>query len=345
MEKQNAEHLLRLLAYAATLCSADRANALPVLRQASALLWRLEPSGPPISTLVLEQKLSTPIECWLPEEIRGDYSGPLLTTNMTTQTCNEMMLELNVRQLWEVIQACVNRVKQACRLRSDGEMLYRNFRLFLIEHAVIEPSQARDVFVPLNLSLSDFYEPIPPQLQHNGLIYLCPICRWPMNAQRHEVNCDSAWCREKKSVFQLKGIQLVNRINNSSLKGEPPKDRLMLKPALWKFTLQPGLLELALAEKLTEKGFEALLWPDVDRTDLRLQLGGSIQDIDAKVWVSPYELAKHIEQIPDQVCRWIVIPDYQKKNIPLLRERCPAGVRVFTQSQCVREAQKHAAPF
>jgi hypothetical protein len=102
MEKQNAEHLLRLLAYAATLCSADRANPLPVLRQASALLWRLEPSGPPISALVLEQKLSAPIECWLSNEIRGDYSGPLLTANMTTQTCNEMMLELNVSQLLEV---------------------------------------------------------------------------------------------------------------------------------------------------------------------------------------------------------------------------------------------------
>jgi hypothetical protein len=119
----------------------------------------------------------------------------------------------------------------------------------------------------------------------------------------------------------------------------------MLKAALWKFTLQPGLLELALAEKLTEKGFEVLLWPDVDRTDLRIQFGDSTQDIDAKVWVSPYALAKHIEQISNQVSRWIVIPDYQKQNIPLLRERCPAGVRVFTQSQCVREAQKHAAPF
>ena len=345
MEKQNAEHLLRLLANAAALCSADRAHALPILRQASALLWRLEPSGQPLSAIALEKKLSTPIEGWLPDDIRGDYTGPLLTTNMTTQTCNEMMLELNVSQLWEVIQAHVNRVKQACRLRSGGESLYRNFRLFLIEHAVIEPSQARDVFVPLNLSLFDFYEPIPQHLQHNGLIYLCPVCRWPMNALRHEVNCDSAWCRDKKSVFQLKGSQLVNRVNNSTLKGEPPKDRLMLNAALWKFTLQPGLLELALAEKLTEKGFEVSLWPDVDRTDLRIQFGDLTQDIDAKVWVSPYALAKHIEQISNQASRWIVIPDYQKQNIPLLRERCPAGVRVFTQSQCLREAQKYAPPF
>ncbi len=58
---------------------------------------------------------------------------------MASQTCNEMMLELNARQLWETIQARVNRVKQACRLRSDGDTLYRNFRLFLIEHGVTCP--------------------------------------------------------------------------------------------------------------------------------------------------------------------------------------------------------------
>lgn len=40
-----------------------------------------------------------------------------------------------------------------------------------------------------------------------------------------------------------------------------------------------------------------------------------------------------------------MIPDYQKQNIPLLREHCPMGVRVFTQSQCVQEVQKHASPF
>lgn len=82
----------------------------------------------------------------------GGLFRPLLCSNMASQTCNEMMLELNARQLWETIQARVNRVKQACRLRSDGDTLYRNFRLFLIEHGVIAPSQARDVFVPLNLS-------------------------------------------------------------------------------------------------------------------------------------------------------------------------------------------------
>lgn len=345
MDRQATEYLLRLLAQGASLCGSDRAQAFTILQRASALLWRLDPNGSPRSPIELENRLRTPLERWLPDSVRLDYSGPLLYSTIATQTCNEMLLELDVRELWEEVQTSVNRVKQACRLRSDGETHYRNFRLFLIEHGVISPHQAQDVFIPLNLSLSEFYEPIPRHLHHNGLVYLCPECRWPMNAQRHEVGCDSAWCQDKKSLFVREGSSLVNRINSGVLNGQPVEGRLMLKPALWKFTLQPGLIEVSLAQALTAKGFAVQLWPDVDRTDLRIRLGLIDQDIDAKVWVSPYELAKHIESVPSSRPRWIVIPDYQRASIPYLRQRCKAGVSVFTQSQCVREALKHAAPF
>ncbi|MBH8436235.1 hypothetical protein I8Q59_21220, partial [Acinetobacter baumannii] len=122
------------------------------------------------------------------------------------------------------------------------------------------------------------------------------------------MSCDSAWCRDKKSLFLRDGTKLVNRVNNSHLEGQDAQERLMLNPALWKFTLQPGLLELSLAHALTERGYEVELWPNVDRTDLRIRIGQSTQDIDAKVWVSAHELAKHIEQIPSHLPRWIVIP-------------------------------------
>ncbi|AKF46153.1 RNaseH domain-containing protein [Pseudomonas fragariae (ex Marin et al. 2024)] len=254
MDKHAPEHLLRLLAQGASLCGTDRAEAFTVLQRASALLWRLEQCVPPMSAIKLENQLSLPLEKWLPDALRLDYSGPLLYSNIATQTCNEMLLELDVSQLWEEVQASVNRVKQACRLRAEGEIHYRNFRLFLIEHGVIFPSEAQDVFIPLNLSLNEFYDPIPLHLYHNGLVYLCPECRWPMNAQRHEVSCDSAWCQDKKSLFVREGTSLLNRVNNSVLHGQPVDGRLMLKPALWKFTLQPGLIEIALASTLAGKG-------------------------------------------------------------------------------------------
>jgi len=301
MDKRTPEYLLRLLAEGASLCSTDRAMAFPLLQQACALLWRLEPTAYPMSATELERKLSLPLEDWLPAALRVDYEGPLLYFNIATQTCNEMLLELEVRELWERVQTSVNRVKQACRLRAGGEAYYRQFRLFLIENPVIAPSQARDFFVPLNLSLDDFYQPIPPHLYHSGLLYLCPECRWPMNAQRHQVGCDSAWCQDKKSLFVRDGSTLVNRFDSSRLPGEQIQGRLMLKPAIWKFTLQPGLLEVALAKTLSANGFEIHLWPDVDRADLRVHIGSSYQEIDAKVWMSAYALARYCVLSPNRL--------------------------------------------
>lgn len=73
---QYAQRLLSLLAQGATLCATDRKKAFPLLQRASALLWRLEPGRSPVTTITLEHKLNLPIEQWLPEAIRADYSGP-----------------------------------------------------------------------------------------------------------------------------------------------------------------------------------------------------------------------------------------------------------------------------
>ncbi|AXM95735.1 hypothetical protein GCM10011247_38370 [Pseudomonas plecoglossicida] len=345
MDRQAPEYLLNLLAQGASLCATDRGQAFVLFQRACALLWRLDPTGSPISPIELERRLRTPLEDWLPESVRADYSGPLLYFDIFTQTCSEMLLELDAKAVWDRVQESVNRVKQACRLRADGELHYRNFRLFLVQHGVIWPAQASDTFLPLNLSLSEFYEPIAPHLFHNGLLYLCPECKWPMNTQRHEVSCASAWCQDKKSLFVRNGDALTNRVDGTALNGQAVDGRLMLKPALWKFTLQPGLIEFELAQTLAGMGFDVQLWPDVDRTDLRFRLGHTHQDIDAKVWMSAYRLAEHIKAIPTSSPRWIVIPDYQKQSLPLLRKHCNPGVSVYTQSQCVQEAKKRAAPF
>lgn len=197
MDTQRSEYLLRLLSKAASLCESDRGAALLLLREAQAHLWRLSPTEPLSSALQLERQLSLPLESWLPESVRFDYTGPLLSSGISTQTCNEMLLELDVHQLWEEIQSIVREVRDLCQVISKGDELYRRFRRFLIENAVIDPVWAASVFIPLGRDLGDFYEPIPEHLAHNGKLYQCPECRWPMNPQRREVQCDSAWCREK----------------------------------------------------------------------------------------------------------------------------------------------------
>ncbi|MFA7894842.1 restriction endonuclease-related protein [Pseudomonas putida] len=263
---------------------------------------------------------------------------------MSTQTCNEMLLELDVHQLWEDIQSIVKEVRDLCRVISNGDVLYRRFRRFLIENPVIDPVRAAGIFIPLGRELKDFYEPLPEHLVHHGKLYQCPECRWPMNPQRREVQCDSAWCREKSSLFRWMQGRLINVVSNQELEGEVAGKRHVLRSALWKYTLLPGLLELQLAERLSRHGLDVTLWPDVDRSDLQISHGGMTLDIDAKVWVSPRALGTYLESMHPSTTRWIVIPDYQQSHVPWLRSLCP-GLQIFTQRECIKELTTRANPF
>lgn len=344
MDTQRSEYLLRLLSKAASLYESDRGTALLLLREAQAHLWRLSPSEPLTSALHLERRLSLPLETWLPESVRLDYTGPLLASGITTQTCNEMLLELDAHQLWEDIQSTVKEIRDLCRVISKGDVFYRRFRRFLIENPVIDPVQAAGVLIPLGRDLKDFYEPIPEHLAHDGKLYRCPECRWPMNPQKREVQCDSAWCREKSSLYRWLHRRLINIVTDQKLEGETAGKRYMLKNALWKYTLLPGLLELQLAERLSKHGLDVTLWPDVDRSDLQVVYGSMTLDIDAKVWVSPRSLGTYLESMRPSTLRWIVIPDYQQGHVPWLRSVCP-GLQVFTQSECIKELTTRANPF
>lgn len=342
---ERSEYLLRLLSKSASLCDRDREAALLLLREAQAHLWRWLPEEPLSSALELERKLCLPLEDWLPASVRLDYTGPLLSAGLATQICSEMLLELDVQQLQEAIQSNVKEVLHLCRVIANGDALYRRFRRFLIQNPIIETVQAAAVFVPLGRKLEDFYEPIPEHFTIDGRLYRCPECRWPMNPQRHEVQCDSAWCREKNSLYRWDKSKLVNLITHQSLDSEAAGKRYRLKSALWKYTLLPGLLELQLAEQLSELGLDVTLWPDVDRSDLRLVQGALVTDLDAKVWASPIALGRYLENLEFSSSRWIVIPDYQKSHIPWLRSTCAKGLKIFTQTECVKELTQRAHPF
>lgn len=128
MDSERTEYLLRLLFKTASLCESDREAALLLLRESQAHLWRLSRTESLCSALELERKLSQPLEHWLPESVRLGYSGPLLASGLPTQTCSEMLLELDAQQLSEAIQANVREVLHLCRVISNGDALYRRFR-------------------------------------------------------------------------------------------------------------------------------------------------------------------------------------------------------------------------
>lgn len=77
MDENVSNRLLRALSRCAGLLGEDRAAALPALREAIALYWRLNPTLSPLTPLAMEQRLRIPLEDWLDETVRGPYTGPL----------------------------------------------------------------------------------------------------------------------------------------------------------------------------------------------------------------------------------------------------------------------------
>ncbi|MGY2257788.1 restriction endonuclease-related protein [Pseudomonas sp. SDO55104_S430] len=345
MDTQLSQRLLLLLAHAATCCHNNRAAALPLLREASALLWRVNPDQPPLRPMALEDLLSRPATEWLPEFVRGDYEGAFLAAGLPTVTCHEVAVEMEAKQIWNRIQSKVKDVRDRCRLKQHGDEQYRRFRRLLIEEPVITPMQVAPVFIPLSLQVDEFYEDIPPHLQIEGKIYRCPECRWPMHPLKQDVECISAWCREKQSLYYRDGKKLRNRVNGVALDGEPTAGKKMLMAPFWKFTLLPGLLELSLAREVAALGLAVTLWPEVDRADLRVRIGTQDVDIDAKVWSSPHQLAYHANSLNRPTAQWIVIPDYQSMHIPLLRELIASSISVYTERECIKELRRLANTF
>ena len=73
----NAQHLLGLIVKAAQLDAHQQAERHDLLRQASALLWWLEPRSPPRTIANLLYCLSLPLEQWLDSRFRQGYEGTL----------------------------------------------------------------------------------------------------------------------------------------------------------------------------------------------------------------------------------------------------------------------------
>lgn len=339
MDDSVANRLLKALSKCASLLVTDREAALPALREAISLHWRLNPSTHPMTPLEMEQRLRMPIEDWLDETVRGPYVGPLYIGDYPSPSCLEMALELEPTVGVERVQGIIRQVRDSCRLRNGGDHLYRQFRSFIVQHPIVDlESNVHDVLVPIGIGLTDLYMEIPEHLKRNRLIYPCPVCGWPMTLNVSPVTCGSLWCAAVGGMFNWTPLGLASNSSGEYISGHTVSSTWMLRPAIWQFTLVPGLLELSIARRLGELGLEAVLWPDVDASDVRVYLKDRIINIDAKVWRSASRLATHLQSLAPKADDWIVIPDFMGRYLSYLREQ--SSLQVFTESECVRAVAK-----
>jgi len=328
--------LLDVIVKAAQAMGTDEQEFVSLLGLASGLLWSLKPDEPALPLTTLKRCISLPLEHWLDERLRQGFVGSLRFAGAPSLLCDEMALELDEKRGWERVQSVVLQIRNLCRTRERGEEEYRIFRMFLIEHGVVESNQVLEFLIPLGVGFSTLYEPIPAHDQRAGMIYLCPTCHWPMTLNRSEVRCGSNWCLETGGVYQWRDDALLSTKTSAAVEGQPANNKYRLRTGLWKFTLIPGLLELRLLHRISQLGLQTELWPDVDRADLRVTWEGSEWEVDAKVWASPMLLDWHLRSLSGTP-RWIVIPDYQRSFVHSLNENCPSNLQVMTEAQCLRK--------
>src|SRR5208337_2148853 len=109
---------------------------------------------------------------------------------------------------------------------------------------------------------------------------------------------------------------------------EPPLQaeatgRKRLRRGAWRYTLQPGLVELDLEVRLRRiKGVEVVLWPALDSYDLRVKAGDSLWAVDVKDWSSTKFLANHLARQDRTKRLHIVVPEWRSDQIGILRQRC-----------------------
>ncbi|WAC00599.1 hypothetical protein OSW16_13455 [Pseudomonas putida] len=338
----DAQRLLSLIVRAAQLDASQHGARHDLLRQVSALLWWLEPDAPPRTIANLLACLSLPLEQWLDSRLRQGYEGALKFADEPSMLCNAIALESNPRVGWERIQQIVKNVRDLCRTRPHGADEYRLFRMFLIDHGVVDADRSLDFLIPLQVSFNSLYEPIPEHLIRAGQVYLCPSCGWPMEIHRHAVSCGAHWCEQTFGIAQWMEEELVSVKTSKVIPPQPAQNKYRLTPALWKFTLIPGLLERRLRDGITRLGVPVELWPDVDDADLRFSVAGESYSLDAKVWHSPGHLGHHLQNTA-HADAMIVIPDYQVQYVSMLNEQCYPR-QIMSETQCLRWVKIHANP-
>ncbi|MCF4123027.1 hypothetical protein L1785_18790 [Antribacter sp. KLBMP9083] len=209
--------------------------------------------------------------------------------------------------------------------------------------------------------------------------YPCPACRWPMrvtaaaNGRKDGghgvVRC---WYAPHADLGASYGFRLPDDGSAPVLVpqrparrrpprelvlvptlGDPPRalpvdDHRALARGVWRYTTVPGLIELALHDRLKERGLGVDLWPGLDLFDLRITVlgGGPGPDDGVKVDVKDYTSGMTLGQLVHSQegdkggAEVLVVPDHRADQVPLLQNVCAKyGMRAeaatdFAESIC-----------
>ncbi|MEU9127490.1 hypothetical protein AB0D08_05120 [Kitasatospora sp. NPDC048540] len=255
-------------------------------------------------------------------------------------------------------------------LRKQGEQaVYEAGRKDLIRC----PAGPVDQLCELRLPplVADFYREIPFDSVYRGWWFPCPVCRWPMRVvvRRNagtSVGAARCWHTPHADMGASYLFRLPADGSAPELLPEPAPPRpegreAVLYPDLgevpqalpaeghkavtrgiWRYTTVPGLPELALYDRLTERGLKVSLWPGLDAYDLLIEVGPkrgkkTTFKVDVKDYTSATVLGSlvHAQEGDRGGADWLVVPDYRARQVPLLSGVCAkyGDMQVATASE------------
>lgn len=255
------------------------------------------------------------------------------------------------------LQAEIDQETAFMLLRKQGsQAVYEAGRSDLIR----KPADSVDDLADLRLPplVADFYQEIAYDSKYRGWWFACPVCQWPMRiAVRKDGGTPVGSARCWHAPHADMGASYLFRppadASAPELLPEPPPPRpggreAVLYPDLggvpqaqatdgckalvrgiWRYTTVPGLPELALHDRLKERGLKVKLWPGLDAYDLLVEGGPKRKFkkplmVDVKDYTSATTLASliHAQEGDRGGAGWLVVPDYRAGQVPLLSGVC-----------------------
>jgi len=210
-------------------------------------------------------------------------------------------------------------------LRDLGAEGYSRARGLLTDHPSGELRVLRRQWDELWPQFGD-YEPVSgwTWAQLNGWWYPCPRCHWPMRVSKAGavavVECEAHAVRGVRySARTGTGSASVPPSLQPSGKDTPDvaglpatSEHMAVARPVWRYVTLPGVLECEIRDHAVGLGAEVDMWPDLDKYDVRVRLGGREWRIDAKAWASPVRLIDALRDEAPQAGLYIVLPDHQR---------------------------------
>ncbi|GAB7386961.1 hypothetical protein BSNK01_07970 [Bacillaceae bacterium] len=236
----------------------------------------------------LLQWLQTPMGEWKISGLTEYFPAeePMLIPFAGLSDFYEEWLEERVSQE-ESEQRVMREILQFCRKVSPPlEQAYRDIRMFLIQNPIVDFLTLRTFLLPydefLQNKVRECYEEIVLPYPE---IYLCPYCRWTLTNRGGDWECTRWVCKHNGDFTHFAKLDMTG-----------DKKYYRLTKGMQKFVQNPGIAELALAGKIKARGWNVVLYPEVDRCDLRISKGDKRLDIDVKDYSHPKLLADYIQE-------------------------------------------------